>query len=905
MFDLIAWLSSIVPFLVLMGVSVLVMTLAHLALSIGGNRFGTEISAVLGLVVFVSAELTLGNYDPSWTLIMMLLVTPMVVYEAFRPSDADSSSPVILDYDLDDTLCFSLSRIFVAMNAVRIIGIPSRTDISGKDANEELRLLHPLWEDCHKSGTTYTVEAKGENGLVELVVFMVSIDKNWKRAIEKVHQSREVADTWLKQMDYSFEVLVRQQLVNAYSDLDTECHESMDSLSIEGLPNRLSNNYGVLLQRLIDRKIKARNQFSFNSGTQPRMKRYAGVQSGNLEYQSRTPYRVEEHQLSSIYKQMAEIEACEETGVFRTSVNILGERGHSMNQIEAIVRSVWSGVKIIASKVDSFQRNWNRLLLRNHLLGRTSVSGAKLLALLDFSEPLPGVSRRSIPPEFLLPLLDSERTESIPLGQVLYKGKRLEQIYDIPKDRFCLHTGLFGQTGSGKSNTMKHLLHEFDNLGIPFLVIDPSTSEMRLLSESVSNLRIFTVGDEDTAPFRYNPFEVPPGVPIQKHIDGLITCFTAAWPTEGILLEHISKVFRRVYSICGWNILENTRGRSILLTDLYRAMEMVVCELDYGPGLNQDFVGALKARFGAIIDDSQIAVILNAGRGISIPELLNNPTVIELRNLPSRKLSLIGSLILVGVAEYLEAQNKSVKQELKHILVLEEAHHLLKRINTGGGLYESHASQQQAINSIVRLLREARGYGLGVFILDQLPGNLADAAVKLPGITILHLLKDKRERVIVGGQANLTDEQLNYLGSLSIGEAVVHQGFTDQAVNVQVVHYQEIGDGYSDLQVSSLMDSFYIDNPHLTVQNIPLVMPEWEPDPVILWNLRYLVKSKIVSENYNCFLKENEETAQHYIRNLVSEFLDIENPSDVNQYIAITFEYLRVDESVMGESSNG
>jgi len=140
---------------------------------------------------------------------------------------------------------------------------------------------------------------------------------------------------------------------------------------------------------------------------------------------------------------------------------------------------------------------------------------------------------------------------------------------------------------------------------------------------------------------------------------------------------------------------------------------------------------------------------------------------------------------------------------------------------------------------------------------------------------------------------------------LSIGEAVVHQGFTDQAVNVQVVHYQEIGDGYSDLQVSSLMDSFYIDNPHLTVQNIPLVMPEWEPDPVILWNLRYLVKSKIVSENYNCFLKENEETAQHYIRNLVSEFLDIENPSDVNQYIAITFEYLRVDESVMGESSNG
>ncbi|MHA2064551.1 MAG: ATP-binding protein, partial [Candidatus Thorarchaeota archaeon] len=769
MFDPIGWLTSMVPILVLVGISVLVMTLVHLGLSISGNRFSTEISAVLGLAVFIVGEFVLGIADPTWILIMLVLVTPMVVYEAVKPSSGDSGPPVLLDTGLSDTLCFSLGRIFLSMSAIKITGIPFTNESTNNDESDDLKLLHPLWDDSHKSGTTFSVEAKIQSGLVELVVFIISADKNSQGSIERAQHSRVVAETWLNQMNYSFEVLVKQSLEDAYSEIERDYHDSKTLLSIDGLPNRLSNNYGVLIQRLSEKKLNSRIQFSFTSGVQPRLKRDTGV--GNAEDQSRTPYRVEDHQLRSIYRQMAEIEACEETGVFRASISILGERGN-MNQIESIVRSVWSSVKTVVSQ--SLQRNWNRLLLRSQVRGRTSVSGAKLLALLDLSGTVPGISNRVVTPEFYLPLLDSTKEDSISFGKVLHRGNLLDQTYDIPIDRFCFHTGIYGTTGSGKSNTVKQLLHEFDSHGIPFLVIDPSTTGMRQLCEDNADLRVFTVGDENTAPFRYNPFDVPPGVPISKHIDGLVTCFTAAWPTEGILVEHIAKVFRRVYSMTGWDVLENKRGRPILLSDLHRAMEMVVSELEYGSKLNQDFVGALKARFGSIMEDPQVAVILNTLRGLKIPELLSQPTVVELKSLPSSKANLISSLLLVGISEYLGAQLKFVEQRLKHILVIEEASHLLKRINTGGGIYESHASQQQSINSIVALLREARGYGLGIILLDQLPGELADAAVKLPGITIIHYLKEPRERVIVGGQANLNDEQLLHIGALEVGEAIVH-----------------------------------------------------------------------------------------------------------------------------------
>jgi len=58
------------------------------------------------------------------------------------------------------------------------------------------------------------------------------------------------------------------------------------------------------------------------------------------------------------------------------------------------------------------------------------------------------------------------------------------------------------------------------------------------------------------------------------------------------------------------------------------------------------------------------------------------------------------------------------------------------------------------------------------------------------GMNALHSLKDARERVLVGGQANLTDNQLLHIGIMGCGEAVVHQDSTGQAVSVQVTYFR-------------------------------------------------------------------------------------------------------------------
>jgi hypothetical protein len=669
--------------------------------------------------------------------------------------------------------------------AIAITGIPIEDEKASHrgEEDDELKWLYPLWEDSQQSHVTYTVEAKTEKGLASLRIFVSSNDKDWKRAVEKALRARLIVETWLTRKEYGFEIILADQLWRTYLELDYGAlrtsgvpavveseRASLGVLSVEGVPKNLSGDLGQLLQQLLEMKVSGHVLVSFTSGPVPRLGRDTGEVRGDPHHQPRVPFRVEEHKLRKTYEQMAEIEACEETGSFRVGVSILvhertaSEVEHALKQVSTVVRSVWGGVKVMTVSVGRLRRAWGRLLLRNHLRGTASVSGARLTGLLQMSTALPGVATRIVPPEFALPAPTSLFTHSVTVGQLLRKGKPIAQQYSIPTSSFCLHTGIYGNTGSGKTNTALHLVHQLHQRDVPFLVIVPAKKEWRRLGDLISDLRIFTAGDEETAPFRYNFFDVPPGVPINTHINNITTCFIANWPAEGILTEHITKIFRRTYVRAGWDPLTNKRGHPILLDDLYAAMGEVAKKLRYGERLNQDFVGALTARFESLLDDSVLSVMLNTEQGLTIPDLLNHHTILELRGLPEGQRALLTSLIMVGVAEYLEAKSTTSGQELRHLLVLEEAHHVLKRVAVGYGLQEGHAVQQQAINTLVQLLRESRGLGLGVILIDQLPGSLASAAVSLPGITIIHLLKDALERVLVGSQANLTDVQLMHIG---------------------------------------------------------------------------------------------------------------------------------------------
>ncbi len=896
------------------------MTMIHLVLSSSGNRFATEITCFVGMAVFYGTEIVLGITSLELTLSMLLLITPVMVIEALRPSNERKGNwPQIVTIEggadrlAKEVLCFAHGDGYVALAAIRIKGIPLQNEqrTNKHEESEDFKWLYPLWEDSKRSNGIFTLEAKFEKGLADLRFFTISHDKDFKQAVEKTDRSRQITETWLTRIEYDYEVVTSDELWSVYRELDYGLLRAtsmpgvvqsddgyLSGLSIEHLPDSLSSNWGEVLQQFLRNRISGHALLSFSSGPIPKLHERAVENREDSKVQTRTPFRVEDHKLRRTYKQMAEVEACEETGAFRvgTAVLLRGETvedvEYAVKQTEAVIQGVWGGVKTTNLSGGRLRHDWTKFQLRNYIGKSTSISGARLTGLLQISEAMPGIPNCVVPPAFAIPILRNS-ADSVVFGHVIDRGKVTAQEYSIPINSFCLHTGIYGNPGSGKTNTGLELTYQIYQHGIPFLAIVPAKTEWRLLAAYIPELRIFTAGDDTTAPFRYNFFDVPPGVPIQTHINNITLCFIANWPTEGILTEHITKIFRRTYTNAGWNLLTNERGSSILLGDLYSAMEEVANELRYGDRLKQDFVGALTARFESLLDDPVLSVMLNTRHGITIPELLNNPTILELRHLPDTQRALLTSLIMVAVMEYLEVQEPSLNQELRHLLVLEEAHHVLKRVGNGYGIYEGHSSQQQAIDTIVQLLREARGLGLGVVLIDQLPGSLADAAVKLTGITMIHSLKDARERLLVGSQANLNEEQLLHIGSLKCGEVVIHQGFTGTAVLAQVVkfHRKHDSEPWTDRRVTDMMTPFFIAHPHRQSQNLPFIK-RWKPTPIVLRNLEYITESEKFAERFDEFVDPNSGLAKYVVERLLRKHNPITDPKETERYLSLFVNYV-------------
>ncbi|MHA1882887.1 MAG: ATP-binding protein, partial [Candidatus Thorarchaeota archaeon] len=465
------------------------------------------------------------------------------------------------------------------------------------------------------------------------------------------------------------------------------------------------------------------------------------------------------------------------------------------------------------------KRDWSSVALRNYTQKSTQISGARLSELLQISEGIPGTPNRTKTPEFSIPPQTPSDVKSILYGTVLHKGRPTSQQSRIAINHLPTHVGVWGTTGSGKTNTAFQLVHQTYKHNIPFLIIDLSRKkEWRRLGSRIPEVRIFTARD-----FRYNFLEVPIGVSVSAHINSVSTAWIAAWPTEGILKQHVEKVFRQAYKNCGWDLYTESRGRTVLVTDLYTAMQEVTHGLLYSDKLKQDFIGALTARFQTLVEDPILSVMFNTTQGLSITDLLNNYTILEFNGMSDEQKALVTSLIMVSVTDYLEAQTTPYNQQLNHLLVLEEAHHVLKRVN----ISSEHAAQQHAIDSLIQLLREARGLGLGVILLDQLPRHLAEAAVELPATTIIHALLSSNERLMVGSNGNLTDEQFRHIANMGVGEIVLIQGFTGQAVNVQVSKFivdpDPTAPPWTDERVIEHMMPFYIKYSHLQEINIPLI----------------------------------------------------------------------------------
>ncbi len=408
---------------------------------------------------------------------------------------------------------------------------------------------------------------------------------------------------------------------------------------------------------------------------------------------------------------------------------------------------------------------------------------------------IPGIVVRQQAPDFVS---GSHRAgvgdDELHLGVYQSGGNVTIKVKDLTR-----HGIIAGLPGSGKTNTGLYLLDQlWRRHHIPFMVIEPAKSEYRGLSQQpgYEDLLIFTLGDETTAPFRLNPFELQPGVRVEAHLELLNVAINAAMPQFGVLPTIIEEALENVYARYGWELTdragENEARLFPTLADFYREAIHVVERRGYRGELNDNITAAVKGRIGSLLRGSK-GMMFNCRRSLPLDHLLSRPVVLEMDALSDDAKGLSMMFLLILLREYRRRDHvlHPEKKGLRHLLLIEEAHRVMENVQSVGSSEVAADTRAKAVKMITDFLVEMRAYGQGMLIAEQSPEKLAPDAVRNTNLKIAHMLPGRQDREALASAMIMDEQQELFMGKLRVGQAAVFMTGFEKATFMRVPNYKD------------------------------------------------------------------------------------------------------------------
>jgi hypothetical protein len=388
------------------------------------------------------------------------------------------------------------------------------------------------------------------------------------------------------------------------------------------------------------------------------------------------------------------------------------------------------------------------------------------------------------------------------LGMILDGLDRPVGEFAVPLATLNRHALVTGATGAGKSQTVRHLLEQLAAAGLPWLVIEPVKSEYPAVAGRLAGLAaaagaagpggsasvtVINPADPAAIPFSVNPLAPEPGYPVQAHIDMVRALFLAAFDADEPFPQIMAQALQRVYEECGWDVVTGgpVPGAAAepaipTLAQLQRAALAVIEEVGYGAQLRADVRGFVDVRLRSLRIGSA-GRFFEGGHPGDVAALLGRNVVLAIEDVANDedKAFLMGTLIIRLVEHLRLGARAGGRPGLRHVIVIEEAHRLLRAGREG-------RASAHAVELFASMLAEIRAYGEGLVIAEQIPAKLVPDVVKNTALKVVHRLPARDDRDLVGAAMNLGEDQSRQVVSLPPGVAAVFADGMDRPVRVQV-----------------------------------------------------------------------------------------------------------------------
>lgn len=369
----------------------------------------------------------------------------------------------------------------------------------------------------------------------------------------------------------------------------------------------------------------------------------------------------------------------------------------------------------------------------------------------------------------------------------------------IALDINSLNSHLFvtGSTGTGKSNTIYKLLDEITRVDskIHFMVVEPAKGEYKHAFYKHPRIKteVYGTNPKKMKLLKINPFSFPDDVHLLEHVDRIVEIFNVCWPMYAAMPAILKNAVIMAYEKCGWDITNSYIDESNKVypcfADVLECINEILDDSSFSQDNKGDYIGALCTRVESLTTGLN-GMIFN-GNEIPESDLFDNNVIVDLSRVGSVETkSLIMGLLVMKLQEYRMASGLRPNQELRHIMVLEEAHNLLKKTSTEQSA-DSSNMVGKSVEMITNAIAEMRTYGEGFFIVDQAPNLLDTAAIRNTNTKIVLRLPENEDREIIGKSMALSDEQILELSKLDKGCAAVYQNDWEEAVLCQFEQYHK------------------------------------------------------------------------------------------------------------------
>lgn len=394
------------------------------------------------------------------------------------------------------------------------------------------------------------------------------------------------------------------------------------------------------------------------------------------------------------------------------------------------------------------------------------------------------------------------KDDNIKIGSVVDGRRILDHMpFALSARDLNKHTFVCGITGSGKTTTVKKILVEAKK---PFLVIESAKKEYRNI---VVDTEVYTLGKPEIHAPHMNPFYILPGVSPQVHIDYLKDLFQASFSFYGPMTYILEKCLHAVYQNKGWNLtlgchpmlanckspidffnIEYTKkqysneSHKFLFPTMQELKDEIARyvneELNYDGEVAGNVKTAMKVRLENLCIGAK-GYTFNTSEMIDFDQLLKKNVVFELEGFAddSDKAFSVG-LLVIFINEYRQVKREiSGNQEmgLQHLLVIEEAHRLLKNVDTERSTESAGNPKGKAVEHFTNMIAEMRSYGQGVIVAEQIPVKLAPDVIKNSSTKIVQRIVSVDDQRVIANTIGVAKKDAMQLGTLETGYAYCHK----------------------------------------------------------------------------------------------------------------------------------